>query len=101
MWFSLSEQQVLRIKKSMAKVGISMMEVSRNLGAGDIPVEIGLQTESGYPHKGHLDYIAPQIDPNLGTLTVRAIFDNANNSLLPGLFARVRLPLGKAAPAVW
>ncbi len=99
-WFSLSEQQVLRIKESMAKVGISMMEVSRNLGAGDIPVEIGLQTESGYPHKGHLDYIAPQVDPNLGTLTVRAIFDNSNNDLLPGLFARVRLPLGKALPSV-
>lgn len=99
-WFSLSEQQVLRIKESMEKVGVSMMQISRNLGAGDIPVEIGLQTESGYPHKGHLDYIAPQIDPNLGTLTVRAIFDNANNSLLPGLFARVRLPLGKPGPSV-
>lgn len=99
-WFSLSEQQVLRIKEGLAKDGLSLMQVSRNIGAGQIPVEIGLQTESGFPHKGHLDYVAPQVDPNLGTLTVRAIFDNADNSLLPGLFARVRLPLGKALPSV-
>ncbi len=99
-WFSLSEQQVLRIKEGLAKDGLSLMQVSRNIGAGQIPVEIGLQTESGFPHKGHLDYVSPQVDPNLGTLTVRAIFDNANNELLPGLFARVRLPLGKALPSV-
>ncbi len=99
-WFSLSEQQVLRIKEGLAKDGLSLMQVSRNIGAGQIPVEIGLQTETGFPHKGHLDYVAPQVDPNLGTLTVRAIFDNANNDLLPGLFARVRLPLGKALPSV-
>lgn len=92
-WFSLSEQQVLNIKEGMAKAGHKMMTLRENPGA--IPVEIGLQTEIGFPHPGKLDYIAPQVDPNLGTLTVRGIFDNSNLSLLPGLFARVRLPLGQ------
>ncbi|MDQ0506470.1 efflux RND transporter periplasmic adaptor subunit [Xanthobacter agilis] len=97
-WFSLSEQQVLNIKEGMAKAGHQMMTLRENPSA--VPVEIGLQTETGFPHQGKLDYIAPQVDPNLGTLTVRGIFDNSKLSLLPGLFARVRLPLGKAVPTL-
>ncbi len=97
-WFSLSEQQVLNIKEGMAKAGHKMMTLRENPSA--IPVEIGLQTETGFPHQGKLDYIAPQVDPNLGTLTVRGIFDNSNLSLLPGLFARVRLPLGMPVPTL-
>ena len=56
-----------------------------------MPVEIGLQTEQGYPHKGVIDYIAPQVDPGTGTLTVRGIFENKNLALIPGLFVRVRV----------
>ncbi|MFG1359238.1 efflux RND transporter periplasmic adaptor subunit [Xanthobacter pseudotagetidis] len=97
-WFSLSEQQVLNIKEHLARTGRTLMSVERRIG--DIPMEIGLQTEQGFPHKGKLDYIAPQVDPNLGTLTVRGIFENKDMALLPGLFARVRLPLGDAAPTI-
>ncbi|MEP9349307.1 efflux RND transporter periplasmic adaptor subunit [Xanthobacter sp. KR7-225] len=97
-WFSLSEQQVLNIKEQLAKTGRTLMSVERRIG--NIPVEIGLQTEEGFPHTGKLDYIAPQVDPNLGTLTVRGIFDNKDFGLLPGLFARVRLPLGDASPTI-
>lgn len=97
-WFSLSEQQVLRIKENLAKEGKTLTDVTRNLA--HVPVEIGLQTEQGFPHRGKLDYVAPQVDPNLGTLTVRGIFENKDMALLPGLFARVRLPLGEATPTV-
>ncbi|WP_234051875.1 MULTISPECIES: efflux RND transporter periplasmic adaptor subunit [unclassified Xanthobacter] len=97
-WFSLSEQQVLNIKEGMQKAGHKLMTLRENPGL--VPVEVGLQTETGFPHAGKLDYIAPQVDPNLGTLTVRGIFDNSNLSLLPGLFARVRLPLGQALPTI-
>lgn len=97
-WFSLSENQVLRIKDELAKRGRTLASVSDHMA--DIPVEIGLQTEEGYPHRGVLDYVAPQVDPNTGTLTVRGLFENNNLSLLPGLFARVRLPLGAPTEAV-
>lgn len=97
-WFSLSETQVLNIKQALAARGRTIQSVSENMG--DIPVEIGLQTETGYPHMGKLDYISPQVDPNLGTLTVRAIFENKDLSLLPGLFTRIRLPLGPAEGTV-
>lgn len=97
-WFTLSEQEVLRIKQQLASQGRTINSLTRDLP--DIPVEIGLQTETGYPHAGRIDYVAPQVDPNLGTLSVRGIFQNDDFALLPGLFARIRLPLGQSAPTV-
>ena len=64
--------------------------------ARNIPVEAGLQSETGYPHKGRLDYIAPGIDPSTGTLMVRGIFTNEDQAFLPGMFVRVRVPLARA-----
>ena len=55
-------------------------------------MEIGLQTERGYPHRGKLDYVAPTVDPATGTLAVRAILENSDRVLLPGYFVRVRIP---------
>lgn len=52
-----------------------------------------MQTEEGYPHKGHLDYAAPAVDPSTGTLAVRGTFANPRLELLPGYFVRVRVPL--------
>ncbi|MGU3495988.1 efflux RND transporter periplasmic adaptor subunit [Xanthobacteraceae bacterium A53D] len=97
-WFSLSENEVLHIRDALAKEGRTLRSISTDLAK--IPVEIGLQTEQGFPHKGHLDYVAPQVDPNTGTLTVRGIFDNKNLSLIPGLFTRIRLPLGQASESI-
>ena len=88
-YFNLSEPQVLAIKESNAKAGLPF----RTTDLSSIPVEIGLQGEDGYPHKGHMDYAAPQVDPSTGTLTVRAVFDNKDQTLLPGLFVRVRTPV--------
>jgi multidrug efflux system membrane fusion protein len=87
-YFNLSEPQVLAIKESNAKAGIPF----RTTDLSSIPVAIGLQGEEGYPHTGHMDYSAPQVDQATGTLTVRALFDNKDQMLLPGLFVRVRTP---------
>jgi RND family efflux transporter MFP subunit len=57
-----------------------------------IPVNLGLADETGFPHQGHLDFIDNRLDPNTGTMTGRAIFSNADLTLFPGLFARIRLP---------
>jgi RND family efflux transporter MFP subunit len=58
----------------------------------NIPVDLGLVNETGYPHQGQLDFIDNRLDPNTGTMTGRAIFSNPDLTLIPGLFARVRLP---------
>ena len=51
--------------------------------------------ETGFPHRGTLQYVAPQIDPQTGTLYVRGILRNPDRTLLPGMFVNIRLPMGK------
>jgi RND family efflux transporter MFP subunit len=65
-----------------------------------LPVEVGLQTEQGYPHEGKLDYIAPTINQSTGTLAVRGLVPNPNRTMLPGYFVRVRVPYDKSADAL-
>jgi membrane fusion protein, multidrug efflux system len=91
--FTLSEPQYLAIRRNNAKAGLPTSSTDLTYLA-TIPIDIGLQDEEGYPHRGHLDYVSPQVDPSTGTIAVRAIFDNKDNALLPGLFVRVRGPIG-------
>ena len=93
-YFEFSETVVQRVKEALSRLGKTMRDVH------DVPVEIGLQIEEGYPHKGVIDYIAPQIDASTGTLQVRGIFENKDAALLPGMFARVRVPIRRPAPAL-
>ena len=58
-----------------------------------MPVEVGLQTETGYPHKGHSTMPRRRSNPSTGTLAARAMFDNTDRALLPGYFVRVRVPV--------
>jgi membrane fusion protein, multidrug efflux system len=93
-YFEVSETVVQRVKEALSRLGKTMRDVH------DVPVEIGLQIEEGYPHKGVIDYIAPQVDASTGTLQVRGIFENKDAALLPGMFARVRVPIRRPAPAL-
>ncbi len=56
------------------------------------PVYMRLADEEGFSRRGHIDFIDNLLDPNTGTMTGRAIFANADWLLVPGLFARVRVP---------
>jgi membrane fusion protein, multidrug efflux system len=98
--FTLSEPQFLAIRRDTAKEAGHAVPTSDLNYLATIPVEIGLQDEEGYPHKGHLDYVSPQVDAATGTIAVRAIFDNKNNALLPGLFVRVRGPIAHLSNAL-
>jgi RND family efflux transporter MFP subunit len=86
--FSISEQDVLHIRADMARRGISPADLK-----GKLPIEVALQTDQGYPHQGVLDYVAPTVNASTGTLAVRARLENADRKLLPGYFARVRVPV--------
>ncbi|WCE03423.1 efflux RND transporter periplasmic adaptor subunit [Pseudoxanthomonas sp. JBR18] len=59
---------------------------------GGLPVKVGLVGEDGYPHQGQVDFVDNQLSPGTGTIRVRALMDNNDHSLVPGLFARVQLP---------
>ena len=87
--FNVDEQQVLTIREQLRDHNVTLKDL------GPIPVGVGLQTEEGYPHTGTLNYVAPQIDASTGTLAGRAILDNKDGFLSPGMFVRVRIPKQK------
>ena len=68
--FNISEQDVLHIRAEIERRGLTPDDLKK------VPVEIGLQTDEGYPHKGHLDYASPTVDSTTGTLVARAVLDN-------------------------
>ena len=92
--FNVSEQDVLRIRADIARRGLTQDDLRK------VPVEAGLQSETGYPHQGTLDYASPSVNPSTGTLAVRAVLQNANRVLLPGYFVRVRVPVGEPQNAL-
>jgi multidrug efflux system membrane fusion protein len=63
-------------------------------------VQLGLSNEKGHPHQGKLDFIDNQVDASTGTLRMRGLFPNQDRLLTPGLFVRIRLPLGASHDAL-
>ena len=92
--FNVNEQDVLKIRAEARRRGMTPSDLEQ------LPVEIGLQTESGYPHKGKLDYAAPTVNQSTGTLAVRGVLPNPDRVLLPGYFVRVRVPVEQQANAL-
>lgn len=71
------------------------------LGAnGNVPVELQLADESGFPHKGVIESFDNKLDPQSGSILLRAQFPNQDGRILPGLFARIRLPASDRRPTV-
>lgn len=92
--FTVNEQDVLRIRAEAARRGLTAADLKQ------FPIEIGLQTETGYPHEGHLDYVAPTLNSSTGTLAVRGLVPNDKRVLLPGYFVRVRVPFTQEKDAL-
>jgi len=64
------------------------------------PVFMSLANEEGYPHDGYLDFSSSTVNTSTGTLLLRGVFPNPDGKMLPGQFARVRLPVGKRSGAI-
>ena len=92
--FNVNERDVLWIRDEARRRGMTVNEIRQ------LPVEIGLQTEEGYPHKGKLDYVSPTVNQSTGTLAVRGVLPNADRVLLPGYFVRVRVPFEEQKDAL-
>lgn len=67
---------------------------------GRVPVDLGLADEDGYSRSGVIQSVDNQVDTASGTIRVRARFDNADGSLVPGLYARVKVISGDAHSAL-
>ncbi len=74
---------------------LDVMRSSRDQKDAKAKVGVGFSNEKNYPHQATLDFIDHAIDAKTGTIRIRAVLENPNRELFPGLFARVRLPLGK------
>lgn len=67
---------------------------------GSLPGELELANEEGFPHKGRVDFFDNQVDAKTGTIRMRATFANPDQALVPGMFARVRVPAGPPVEAL-
>jgi RND family efflux transporter MFP subunit len=92
--FNVNEQDVLSFRAEDRRRGLKPSDLAQ------FSIEVGLQTETGYPHQGKLDYVAPTINQSTGTLAVRGVLPNPDRVLLPGYYVRVRVPFDEPQNAL-
>lgn len=68
--------------------------------SGKMLVQVGLMTDAGFPHSGEFDFLGNRVDRGTGTIRARAVVNNPDGRLAPGLFARVNLVTAEAAQTV-
>jgi RND family efflux transporter MFP subunit len=93
-YFDVDEYTALRVRR-LVREGKS--DSPRD---GGFPVSLGLANEDGHPHRGTINFVDNQVNPRTGTIRVRGVFPNQDQVLLPGLFARVRTPIGRPHKAL-
>lgn len=93
-YFDMDERTVLRLRRLLQDGLIKSVRDSA------VEVQIALSDESDFTHRGTVDFVDNQVDPSTGTLRFRAEVRNKNLFFSPGLFVRVRFPIGEPRPAV-
>jgi membrane fusion protein, multidrug efflux system len=93
-YFDVDELTVQRVQQMIRK---GTAESARDV---EIPVWLGLADEKGFPHRGTINFIDNQVRPSTGTLRVRGVFANRDETLLPGYFARIHVPIGNPHKAL-
>jgi len=93
-YFSINERDFLKFEQGVDQNAERKSEVNK------LPIYAGLQSETGYPHEGILDYAANLISTDTGSLQLRAIFKNENYQLIPGLYTRVMAQYGPPRQAL-
>lgn len=74
--------------------------IGRARSGTNVPVDLGLANETGYSRKGTIASVDNRLDTSSGTIRVRARFDNPDGTLVPGLYARVKVGGGQPHPAL-
>lgn len=98
-YFDVDERAVLKFQQMLRETG------RQGYRHEEVPVFMALALDKDFPHKGVINFVENKLDPNTGTIRVRAVFDNPQPKsgprvLTPGLFARVRLPVSEEHAAI-
>ncbi len=93
-YFNVDEHSLLDYRQRIRQGSVKSARDSR------IEIRLGLANETGYPHEGVIDFVDNTTDPNTGNTKLRGVFENTDNALSPGLFARVQSPFTNEYEAV-
>ena len=99
-YFDMDERTILRIRTA-----INQGKIKPRADGIELPVMMGLEGEPGFPHQGVIDFVNNVVNPSTGTIAVRGRFanplpPNGRRLLSPGMFVRIRLPIGQPHPAL-
>ena len=83
--FSVSENQILSARQQFAAGQLKPPEEDKYV------VEVVFADGSTHPHKGYVNFAEPSVDPETGTMHIRAEMANPEGTMRPGQFVRVRL----------
>jgi RND family efflux transporter MFP subunit len=87
-YFDVDEPTVLRVRQLIRE------GKAKSARDAELSVWLGLVIKEGYPYRGTVNFVDNQVNPKTGTLRLRGVFSNKDEVLSPGLFARVRVPIG-------
>ncbi|MBI3861198.1 MAG: efflux RND transporter periplasmic adaptor subunit, partial [Planctomycetia bacterium] len=93
-YFDVDERTLLRLRRIMQQ------EQTEAALSSEVPVEVTLADEETAPLWGRINFLDNQVDPATGTLLARAIVGNPRGMLSPGLFVRLRVPIGSPQKAL-
>lgn len=90
----LDENTLLRVQQLLAKKQVKLDDKGR------IPVNLQLGNETDFPHQGWFESIDNRVTATTGSIVLRAVLPNPDGKLMPGMFARIRLPLSEEKPTI-
>ncbi|HEX4613291.1 MAG TPA: efflux RND transporter periplasmic adaptor subunit, partial [Urbifossiella sp.] len=118
-YFDMDERTVVRIRTAInqgkikprrtttATAGLTgAVGLAAVMGAGgDLPVFMGLDPEDNYPYRGAINFVNNVVNPSTGTIAIRGVFPNprppnGRRLFSPGMFVRIRVPIGQPTPAL-
>jgi multidrug efflux system membrane fusion protein len=97
-YFNITEQQQINLRDALVRQGKTLKSMRED--GMELPIQVALSADTAFDYAGKVDYIAPNVDSATGTLQLRGVLVNKNVSLVPGLFVRIRVPVGKLDEAL-
>jgi len=91
-YFNLNEIDLIKLRASVRTQGLKPADIVDKISVG-----INMQNESGFKHKGTLNFVNTGLNASTGTMELRALLDNKDYIFVPGLFVQVRIPVSKPA----